>query len=160
MTASHLGRAYAVAYRDEGECAAGLGVEVGALVRPAASGGAFSGDSAGGAATAAAALVDRGRGEGGAGDRASGVAWGRGAASRPGEGGRPRHVQRRRTAATWPAPGGSRRAPRARERGGGGSGPRRWLGRKGGGSAQQRLSPFSFFLNFFSQILSKFIWTM
>ena len=47
------------------------------------------------------------------------VEWpgGRGAASRPGEGGRPRRVQRQRTAATWPAPGGVRRALRAGERG-------------------------------------------
>ena len=42
---------------------------------------------------------------------------------------------------------------------GGGAGRAVQLGRKGGGSAQQRLSPFPFLLNFFSQILSKFIWT-
>jgi len=71
-TASHLGRAYATAYRGEGECDGGLGVEVEALARAAVSGGAFSGDGAGGAATAAAALADRGRREGGAGDR---VEW-------------------------------------------------------------------------------------
>jgi len=50
--------------------------------------------------------------------RQNGVAWGRGTASRPGVGGsaaaRP---QRRRTATTWRAPGGARRAPRAGERG-------------------------------------------
>ena len=47
----------------------------------------------------------------------NGVAWGRGAASRPGEGGSAAaHPRRRRTAATWPAPGGARRAPRAGER--------------------------------------------
>jgi len=40
-------------------------------------------------------------------------------------------------------------APHGRERGGG-SGPSCCLGRKGGGSAQQRLSPFLFFLNYFS----------
>jgi len=39
-------------------------------------------------------------------------------------------------------------AARGRERGGE-AGRAAWLGRKGGGSAQQRLSPFSFFLNFF-----------
>jgi len=36
--------------------------------------------------------------------------------------GRPRRVQCRRTAATWPAPGGARRAPRAGERGEGEAG--------------------------------------
>ena len=43
---SHLRRVHAGAYRDDGECAGALGVEVGALVRPAASGGAFSGNGA------------------------------------------------------------------------------------------------------------------
>ena len=43
---------------------------------------------------------------------------GRGAASRLGEGGSAAACsRRRRTAATWPAPGGARRAPRAGERG-------------------------------------------
>ena len=89
------------------------------------------------------------------------VVWEPAPASRPGGvGGRPRRVQRRRTAATWPAPGGARRAPRARERGEGGAGRAAQLGQKGGGSAQQRLPPFLFFLKFlFSKILSKFIWT-
>jgi len=40
-------------------------------------------------------------------------------------------------------------AARGRERGGE-TGRAVWLGRKGYGSAQQRLSPFPFFLNFFS----------
>jgi len=61
--ASHLGRAYAGAYRGDGECAGDLGVEVGALVRPAASGGAFSGNGVGGAAAATAARADGGRRE-------------------------------------------------------------------------------------------------
>jgi hypothetical protein len=61
--------------------------------------------------------------------------------------------QRRRTATTWKAPGGARQVrPRARERGGE-AGPRGWMGRKGGGLAQQRLAPFLFFLNFFSALI-------
>jgi len=44
--ASHLGRAHAGAYRGDGECAGALGVELEALVRPAASGGACSGNGA------------------------------------------------------------------------------------------------------------------
>ena len=72
-------------------------------------------------------------------------AWGRGAASRPGyswsAAARPtpaydRHV----VGAGWSEAG----AARGRERGGE-AGRAAWLGRKGGGSAQQRLSPFLFF---------------
>jgi len=75
--------------------------------------------------------------------------WGWSAAARP----TPaygRHV----AAAEW----GKAGAARGRERGGGGR-PGCWLGRKGGGSAQQRLSPF-LFLKLFSQIISKFIWVI
>ena len=43
-------------------------------------------------------------------------------------------------------------AARGRERGG-------WAEREAG-LAQQRLSPYLFFLNLFSQFLSKFIWTI
>jgi len=52
-------------------------------VRPAASGGAFSGNGAGGAAAAAAARADGGRRER-ARQQNGGSVWGRGAASRPG----------------------------------------------------------------------------
>jgi len=38
-TGSHLGRAFARAYRGDGECAGGFGVEFGALPWPAVSGG-------------------------------------------------------------------------------------------------------------------------
>ena len=79
------------------------------------------------------------------GDRMEWRVWGRGVASRPGGGGgRPWRAQCQRTAATWPSRDGARQAPRAGERGGGGR-PGCWLGRKGGGSAQQRLSPSRFF---------------
>jgi len=39
-TGSHLGRAFAGAYRDDGECTGGFGVEIGALEWPAVSSGA------------------------------------------------------------------------------------------------------------------------
>jgi len=92
---------------------------------------------------AAAALVNGGRRRSRAG-RQSG-AWGRGAASRPGysrsDAARRR---RRRTAATWPAPGGVRRAPRAGERGGG-TGPHGFAGPKGMRVGPAAPVPFSFF---------------
>jgi len=157
-TASHLGRAYAGAYHGDGECAGVLGVEFGALVRPATSGGAFSGNGTGGAAAAAARTEEGGRG---ADDRMEGVFWGRGSASQPGGGGgRPRRAQRRRTAATWPSRDGARQAPRAGERGEGEAGRAAGWAERETGLAQQRLSPFLFFLKFFSQFLSKFIWTI
>jgi len=157
-TASHLGRAYAGAYRGDDECAGVFGVEVGALVQPAASGGAFSGNCAGG--DAAAMCADGGRRErrglhnGGSGLGARGGVptrgrgWSAAARPTPAYG---RHV----AVVEWGEVG----AARGRERGGGGR-PGCWLGRKGGGSAQQRLPPSLFFLKFFSQILSKFIWAI
>ena len=125
--------------------------------RPAVSGGAFSGDGAGRAATAAAALADRGRREGGAGDRASGAAWGAG--RRPDQ---VKAVGRGASNAGVQPPRGRRRVERggrrAREREGRGSGPRCPAGPKG-----RRVGPAApvlFFLKFFSQFLSKFIWTI
>ena len=49
---------------------------------------------------------------------------------------------------------------RAREREGRGSGPRCLAGPKGRRVGPAAPVPFPFFLNFFSQILSKFIWTI
>jgi hypothetical protein len=116
-TDSHLGRTFARAYPSDGECPGALGVELEALVWPATSGGALSGNGARRSGCCCAVRAEE-EGEGGrGGDRMEGVAWEPAPASRPGGvGGRPRRVQRRRTAATWPAPGGARRAPRARER--------------------------------------------
>ena len=159
-TASHLGRAYAGAYRGDGECAAVLGVEVGALVRSAASGGASSGNGAGRAAAAAAARADGGRKE-----RALAterVEWSRGAGRRPDQVG---------GAVGRGAPNAGVRPPRGRR--GMGRGGRRAREREGrerqarllAGPKGRRVGPaapvpFSFFLKFFSQILSKFIWTI
>jgi len=42
LTGSHLGRAFAGAYCDDGERAGGFGVEIGALAWPAVSSGASS----------------------------------------------------------------------------------------------------------------------
>jgi len=97
----------------------------------------------------------------GAGDRMEGVVWGRGAASRlGGGGGRPRRAQRRRTAAMWPSLDGAMRTPHAGERGEGEAGRAAGWAEREAGLAQQRLSLFLFFLKFFSQFLSKFIWTI
>ena len=144
-TASHLGRAYAGAYRGDGECAGVLGVEVGALVRSAASGGASSGNGAGGAAAAAAVHADGGRKE-----RARAterVEWSGGAGRRPDQvgGGQPRRAQRRRTAATWPPRNGARQAPHAGEREGRGEAGRAagWAEREAGRPSSA--CPFSFF---------------
>jgi len=103
------------AYRGDDECAGGLGVEVGALVWPAVSSGPLRRWRCSGAATAATLASGGGRRREEQGDRVEP----RGAGRRPDQviAGRPRRVQRRRTAATWPAPGGARRAPRAGERG-------------------------------------------
>ena len=60
-TGSHLGRAFAGAYRGDGECAGGLGVEVGALAWPAVSSGALRRWRCGGAATAATLASGGGR---------------------------------------------------------------------------------------------------
>jgi len=157
--ASHLGRAYAGAYRGDGECAGVLGVEFGALVRRAAGGGAFSGNGTRQNCCAAAARTEeggrrRGRRNGGSGlgTRGGVPTRGRGwsAAALPtlayGH-----HV----AVVGW----GEAGAARGRERGGGGrSGC--WLGRKGGGVSAAAPVSFSFFLKFFSQFLSKFIWTV
>jgi len=92
---------------------------------------------------AAVALASRGRRRSGAGGQNG--ASGRGMAFRPSEGrpaaARPTPAYDRHVAgAGWSEAG----AARGRERGGE-AGRAAWLGRKGGGSAQQRVSPFSFF---------------
>jgi len=138
----HLGRACAGAYRGEGEHDGGLGTENGPLTRPAASGGARP-------AMAPRRLfllrswAENERERGGQYGASGGAGW-RPDRDKPiGRAARPR---RRRTAATWLAPGGARRArPRAREGRGGEARPRGWMGRKGGGLAQQRQPPFPFF---------------
>jgi len=157
-TGSHLGRAFAGAYCGDGECTGGLGVEVGALAWPAVSSGALQRWRCSGAATAATLASGGGRREERATER---VEWPGGAGRRPDQvkAGRPRRVQRRRTAATWPAPCGARRAPRAGERG---EGKRAalpgWAEREAGRPSSA--CPLSLFLNLFCQILSKFIWTI
>jgi len=158
--ASHLGRAYAGAYRGDGECAGALGVELEALLRPAASGGACSGNGARRNCccywcTGGGRRERRGRQNGG---RVLGARVG--VPTRGGGGGRPRRAQRRRTAATWPSLNGARWAPRAGERGEREAGRAAGWAEREAGLAQQRLSPFLFFLNLFSQFLSKFIWTI
>jgi len=158
-TASHLGRAYAGAYCGDDECAGVLGVEVGALVPPAASGGAFSGNGAGRAA-AAAARADRGRRE-----RARATEWGERLGTQGGVPTRGEGVVGRG------APNAGVRPPRGRR--GMGRGGRRAREREGRGRQAGLLAepngrrvgpaapvPFSFFLKFFSQVLSKFIWTI
>ena len=60
-TGSHLGRAFAGAYRGDDECAGGLGVEVGALAWPAVSSGALRQWRCGGAAMAATLASGGGR---------------------------------------------------------------------------------------------------
>jgi hypothetical protein len=116
-TDSHLGRTFARAYPSDGECPGALGVELEALVWPATSGGALSGNGARRSGCCCAVRAEE-EGEGGRGGQngRNGLGACAGVPTR-GVGGRPRRVQRRRTAATWPAPGGARRAPRARERG-------------------------------------------
>jgi len=109
------------------------------------------GFGANGARRSAAAAPAAARGEEEEREAGGGAEWsglGRGAASRPGVGGRAsttpaygRHV----ASAGWSEAGAARGRERVGE-----AGRAAWLGRKGGGSAQQRLSPFSFFLNFFS----------
>ena len=152
-TDSHLGRTFARAYPSDGECPGALGVELEALVWPATSGGALSGNGARRSGCCCAVRAEE-EGEGGrGGDRMEGVAWEPAPASRPG-GWRPaaarptpaygRHV----AGAGWSKAG----AARAGERGGG-AGRAAQLGQKGGGSAPQRLPPFPFFLKF---LFSKF----
>ena len=160
-TDSHLGRTFARAYPSDGECPGALGVELEALVWPATSGGALSGNGARRSGCCGAVRAEE-EGEGGrGGDRMEGVAWEPAPASRPGGvGGRPRRVQRRRTAATWPAPGGARRV-RAREGEGEGRQAGSLAGPKGKRGWPSSACPFLFFFLkiYFLQILSKFIWT-
>ena len=109
MAVSHLGRACAGAYRGEDECSGGFAAENGPLAWPAASGGARRAM----APRRPLLLLLRSRtGEereqggdrmgvlGARGGVPTGIS--RSAAARP---------RRRRTAVTWPASGGSRRAP-------------------------------------------------
>ena len=142
---SHLGRARAGAYRGEDERGGGLGAENGLLAWPAASGGARSTMAPRGRCCCCA----RERGRRGSGE---GTEWGCLGA----QGGVPTGISRS-AASTTPAYGRhvagaewSEAGVRTRERGEGRPGRAAWLGRKGGGSAQQRLPPFLFFLNFFS----------
>jgi len=140
--ASHLGRAHAGAYRSDGECTGALGGELEALVRSAASGGAFSGN---GARRDCCCCAARAEGEARAIEWMEGF-WGRGSASQPGGWRRPatarpttaygRHV----AVAGW-----SEAGVHARERGGGGGRPGCWLGRKGGGVGPVAPVPFSIF---------------
>ena len=106
---------------------------------------------------ASVALASGGRKERGAGDKANGVAWEPGPASRPGETGRPRRAPRRRTAATWPTLAGTRRAStRGREGEGEAGRAARWAEREAG-LAQQRLPLFYFFeFVFFNSFLNSF----
>ena len=145
-TASHLGRAYAGAYRGDGECAGVLGVEFGALVRLAASGGALSGNGAGGAAAAAAAHAGRGRRE-----KARAIEW------REWSGGAGRRPDQGEGVVGRGAPNAGVRPPcgrRAREREGRGRQARLLAGPKGRRVGPAAPVPFSFFLKFFSEILS------
>jgi len=130
---SHHGRAFGGAYRGDDECAGGLGAEVGALAWPAVSSGVSPAmarwRSCYGCCYACGRRKKRGRS-----GRQSGVAWGRGAASRLGEGGsaaaRPTPAYGRHVAgAGWSEAG----AARGRESGGE-AGRAVWLGQKGGGS--------------------------
>ena len=140
--ASHLGRAHAGAYRSDGECAGALGGELEALVRSAASGGAFSGNGARRSCCCCAARAERGGR--GTRDRMDGVAWEPGPASRPGgwrwpAAARPSPAYGRHVAdARWDEAG----AAHAGDRGGGGR-PGRSLGRKGGGVGPVAPVPFS-----------------
>jgi len=150
---SHLGRAFAGAYRGDGECAGGFGVEFGALAWPAVSGGASLAialrRSSYGCGCArerreegearATERVERPGGSGRRPDQVNPV--GRGASTTPAYG---RHV----AVAGWDEAG----ATRAGEREGGGR-PGRCLGRKGGGVGPAAPAPFSIFFNFFSQVL-------
>ena len=157
--ASHLGRAYAGAYRGDGECAGALGFELGALVWPAASGGACSGNGAWRNCCCCCASRGRrerrGRQNGG---RVLGVrvgvptrgveVAGRGASN---AGVRPPRGRRRV----------ERGGRRAHGREGRGSGLRCPAGPKGRRVGPAAPVPFPFFKKkFFSQILSKFIWTI
>jgi len=60
----------------------------------------------------------------------------------------------------WPSLDVARRAPRAGERGEGEAGRAAGWAETEAGLAQQRLSLLYFFLKFFSQFLSKLIWTI
>jgi len=78
---SHLGRTFAGAYGDDGECSGGFGVEVGALAWPAVSSGAAPVMALRWSSTASVALASGGRRERGTGNRANGAAWEPGLAS-------------------------------------------------------------------------------
>jgi len=148
-TVSHLGRAFTGAYRGDDECAGGLGGEVGALAWPAVSSGASPAMALRRSGYCCGARERRKKRREERGDRMScrGAGWrsdqvkpvGRGASTTPAYG---RHV----AGAAWSEAG----AAWSRERGGE-AGRAIWPGRKGGGSAQQRLSPFLFFEFLFSK---------
>ena len=129
-------------------------------MRPAASGGALSSNRAGGAAAAAAARAGRGRRE-----KARATEW------REWSGGAGRRLDHGEGVVGRDAPNAGVRPPRGRR--GMGQGGRRAREREGRGRQAGLLAgpkgrrvgpaapvPFSFFLKFFSQILSKFIWTI
>ena len=149
-TDSHLGRTFARAYPSDGECPGALGVELDALVWPATSGGALSGNGARRSGCCCAVRAEE-EGEGGrGGDRMEGVAWEPAPASRP----RGLEAGRGASNAGVRPPRGRRRvergaSARGRERERGGR-PGRLLGRKGSGVGPAAPAPFSFFLNFFS----------
>jgi hypothetical protein len=150
-TDSHLGRTFARAYPSDGECPGALGVELEALVWPATSGGALSGNGARRSGCCCAVRAEE-EGEGGrGGDRMEGVAWEPAPASRPGG----LEAGRGASNAGVRPPRGRRRVERggrrARGREGKGEAGRaaRWAEREAG-LAQQRLPLSPFFLNFFS----------
>ena len=151
-TDSHLGRTFARAYPSDGECPGALGVELEALVWPATSGGALSGNGARRSGCCCAVRAEE-EGEGGRGGQngRNGLGACAGVPTR-GVGGRPRRVQRRRTAATWPAPGGARRV-RAREGEGEGRQAGSLAGPKGKRGWPSSACPFLFFFEF---LFSKF----
>jgi hypothetical protein len=144
-TDSHLGRTFARAYPSDGECPGALGVELEALVWPATSGGALSGNGARRSGCCGAVRAEE-EGEGGRGGQNGRNGLGA-CAGVPTRGGwrpaaaRPTPAYGRHVAgAGWSEAG----AAHAGERGAG-AGRAVQLGQKGGGSAQQRLPPFFFF---------------
>ena len=151
-TDSHLGRTFARAYPSDGECPGALGVELEALVWPATSGGALSGNGARRSGCCCAVRAEE-EGEGGrGGDRMEGVAWEPAPASRPGG----LEAGRGASNAGVRPPRGRRRVERGasacgREKKGEAGRAARWAEREAG-LAQQRL-PLSLFFEF---LFSKF----
>jgi hypothetical protein len=149
-TDSHLGRTFARAYPSDGECPGALGVELEALVWPATSGGALSGNGARRSGCCCAVRAEE-EGEGGRGGQNGRNGLGA-CAGVPTRGGW-------RPAAARPTPaygrhvagaGWSEARPRAGGRGRGEAGRVACWAEREAGLAQQRLPLSLFFLNFFS----------